>query len=148
MLFQKPWVAHLHKKKIFGENCLTLAMLLSICCFPSYQSISKKVITADQEIQGHMILGANCTEISHMSLLPLNIHITNLKSKLLSSIAWINPNLSILYKISNPQTFNMDYNFYRTLSADVYSKHILIILVICSLNLRKLQKWLSEFEWD
>ena len=39
----------------------------------------------------------------------------------------------------------MDYNFYRRiLLADAYSKHILIILVTDSQNVRKLQ----EFERD
>ena len=41
-------------------------------------------------------------------LLPLNINITIFKTKLLSSIAWIDPNLPICYGISNPPKFNMD----------------------------------------
>ena len=81
-------------------------------------------------------------------LLPLNIDITILKSKLLGSIVRINPNLPICCNISKPQKFNMDYNFHRTLLTDVHSKHILITLVIYSQNFRKLQEWFSKFEWD
>ena len=81
-------------------------------------------------------------------LLPLNINIAILNSKLKSSIAWINPNLPICYNISKPQKFNMDYIFHRALLTDAHSKHILILLVIYSQNLRKFHEWFSEFEWD
>ena len=75
-------------------------------------------------------------------LLRLNINITILKSKLLSSRAWIDPNLPKCYNISKNPKFNMDYSFHsRTLLADAYSKHILITLVIDSQNFRKLQKF-------
>ena len=57
-------------------------------------------------------------------LLPLNINITILKSKLLSSIAWIDPNFPIWYNISKISKFSMDYNVYgRILLADARSKH-------------------------
>ena len=49
---------------------------------------------------------------------------------------------------AKPKKFNMDYNFHRTLLTDAHSKHILIISVIYSYNLRKLHEWFSEFEWD
>ena len=81
-------------------------------------------------------------------LLPLNINITILKSKLPSSIVLINLNLAICYNVSKPQKFNIDYNFHRTLLTDAHSKHILITLVIYSQNFRKLQEWFSKFEWD
>ena len=63
-------------------------------------------------------------------LLPLTINITILKSKLMSSIAWINTDLPICYNISKPQKFYMDCNLYRTPLTDAHSKHLLIILVI------------------
>ena len=81
-------------------------------------------------------------------LLPLNINITILNSKLLSSIPWINPNLPICYNISKSPKFNMDYIFHRALLTDAHSKHILILLVMYSQNLKKFQEWFSEFEWD
>ena len=62
-----------------------------------------------------------------------------LKFKFLSSTAWIDPNLSLCYNISETQKFNMDYNFQNRIPlADARSKHILIILVIDSRNFRKL----------
>ena len=73
-------------------------------------------------------------------LISLKINITILKSKLLSPIARINLSLSRCYNKSNPQKFNMDYNFHRILLTDAYSKHILILLVIYSQNFRKFQK--------
>ena len=61
------------------------------------------------------------------------------KSKFLSSIAWIDPNLPTCYNISETQKFNMDYNFHiRIPLAGAHNKHILIILVIDSRNFRKL----------
>ena len=75
-------------------------------------------------------------------LLPLNINITILKSKLLSSRAWIDPNLPKYYKTSKNPKINMDYNFHsRILLADTHSKHIIITLVTDSQNFRKLQKF-------
>ena len=81
-------------------------------------------------------------------LLLLNINITILKSKQLSSIASINLNLPICYNISKTQKFTMGCNFHRTLLADAHSKYILIILVTYSQNFRKLQEWFSGFVWD
>ena len=42
----------------------------------------------------------------------------------------------------------MNYNFHKTLLADAHSKHVIIIMVICLQNSRKLQEWFSEFERD
>ena len=68
---------------------------------------------------------------------------------MLSSNAWINPNLSIYYNISKPRKFNMGYSFHRTLLVDAHSKHILILLLlIYSQNFKMLQEWFFEFEWD
>ena len=44
--FQKLWISHLHQKRIFLENWLTLALLLSTSCFPS----CSKIFRADLEI--------------------------------------------------------------------------------------------------
>ena len=72
----------------------------------------------------------------------LNINITILKSKFLSSRAWIDPNLPKCYNISKNPKCNMDYSFHsRILLADAHSKRILITLVIDSQNFRKLQKF-------
>ena len=80
-------------------------------------------------------------------LLLLKINITIFKTELLSSIAWIDPNLPICYGISKPPKFNTNFRC-RIILADAHSKHILIILVIDSRNFRKLQEWFSEFERD
>ena len=82
-------------------------------------------------------------------LLSLNINIIILKSKLPSSIAWINPILPICYGIYKTPKLSMDYNVHNgILLGDANSKHIIIILVIVSWNFRKLQEWFSEFEWN
>ena len=68
-----------------------------------------------------------------------DINIITIKSKFLSLIAWIDPNLTICYNRSKTQKFNMDYNFWSGIAlADSHSKHILIILVVDSQNFRKL----------
>ena len=69
----------------------------------------------------------------------------SLKSKLLSSIVWIDPNFPIRHNISKLPKFSMYFNFHsRILLADSHSKHILIILVTYLQNFRKLH----EFEQD
>ena len=56
-------------------------------------------------------------------LLPLNVNITIFKTELLSSIAWIDPNLPICCGISKPPKFNTNFCS-RILLANVHSRHI------------------------
>ena len=82
-------------------------------------------------------------------LLRLNINITILKSKLLSSRAWIDPNLPKCYNISKNPKFNMDYSFHsRILLAAAHSKRILIILVIDFTEFQKVTEIWTRWRQD